>query len=740
MDYFIFKGKSSTEFDGLYVTSLPPITKPSMRTEEIKIDGRDGSVIRDLGYSTYKKTIELVKIGDIDIEEIKGWLDGEGKLILSNESDKYYNAKIIDNVDYSRLKLYNKDKITFLIQPFKYPLNEEEISHEVELLNQEGTDLEFNNTEVVKFNSLDLLGNSEQDGTPTADNPVNNNIVTGEQNISIVGKNLLYSNLTYPFTSSGVTVTQEEDGSVTLNGIQTGAMHIIFNNNYYNDIKKYEGETISASITTSGEGSFSNFGIKKETSLDLLVATSPAKSKTAVLDLNGYTDIRFDIYFNNVSRTFVNYNIKPQVEIGNVTDYKTHQGKSYEINLGKNLFNKDNKIVNCFIDNRGIESSNGNYCASDYITIKKYKNISLSGNSYIQSSHGAKCAFYDINKSFISYSDIERGSNTYEVPSNAYYFRTSIRNVDVDKIQIEVGICVTDYASYFEPIKLCKLGTYQDKIYYQNSKWYLHKEIDMAVVNSLNDGASYAVDTSSTDTTRVSISQCLNGQATYNPTIARTVSLCNYFNYYANWSTDKVGFFVDSDENLTKNGLVFRGLKTDIGTTPSEVENWLNNNPLEIYYVLANPTDIEITSLNYPTLYTQLKQIENATSYDEKTYISVENDEENLVLNLSVSVYEKKEFTINNIGNVVSKPTMTIYGSSDISVYLNNIQIFNIALGDEEYITINVDNMEAYKDDVLKNRLVTGNYDNFVLNPGENTLYFSGDVTKVEISNYSRWL
>lgn len=122
MDYFIFKEISSQDFDGLVVSSLPPITKPSMRVEEITIDGKDGSQYKELGYSSYEKTIEIVKLKEIDIEEIKSWLDGEGRLILSNERDKYYNAKIIEDIDYSRFKLFNKDKITFSIQPFKYSL------------------------------------------------------------------------------------------------------------------------------------------------------------------------------------------------------------------------------------------------------------------------------------------------------------------------------------------------------------------------------------------------------------------------------------------------------------------------------------------------------------------------------------------------------------------------------------------------------------------------------------------
>jgi predicted phage tail component-like protein len=124
MDSFTFKGISSTSFNGLCVTSLPPITKPPMRVEEIVIDGRDGSIYKDLGYSAYKKTIEIAKMNTIDIENLKSWLDGEGTLIISSENDKYYKAKIIDNIDYSRFILYGKDKITFQVQPYKYSTTE----------------------------------------------------------------------------------------------------------------------------------------------------------------------------------------------------------------------------------------------------------------------------------------------------------------------------------------------------------------------------------------------------------------------------------------------------------------------------------------------------------------------------------------------------------------------------------------------------------------------------------------
>ena len=96
--------------------------------------------------------------------------------------------------------------------------------------------------------------------------------------------------------------------------------------------------------------------------------------------------------------------------------------------------------------------------------------------------------------------------------------------------------------------------------------------------------------------------------------------------------------------------------------------------------------------------------------------------------------------TITNSGNYMAKPKITINGSGNITVALNSNQVFVIALADEGYITIDTAQMEAYKDGVLKNRLVIGDYSNFALHPGSNTITFSGDVTSVSIENYSRWL
>ena len=74
--------------------------------------------------------------------------------------------------------------------------------------------------------------------------------------------------------------------------------------------------------------------------------------------------------------------------------------------------------------------------------------------------------------------------------------------------------------------------------------------------------------------------------------------------------------------------------------------------------------------------------------------------------------------------------------------YLNGYQIFVIDMGDNTEITIDTNLMEAYNPTTtdLMNRSVTGNFDNFNLNIGKNTISWSGSITEIDIENYSRWI
>lgn len=122
--YIIINGVSSRNINGLLVQSLPPITKPKMRTSIEDIDGRDGDIVTTLGFSAYDKPVTVGLKGDFNIDDIIKYFNSSGKVIFSNEIDKYYNFAIYDTIDFNRLLRYRTANINLHVQPFKYSSEE----------------------------------------------------------------------------------------------------------------------------------------------------------------------------------------------------------------------------------------------------------------------------------------------------------------------------------------------------------------------------------------------------------------------------------------------------------------------------------------------------------------------------------------------------------------------------------------------------------------------------------------
>ena len=102
---------------------------------------------------------------------------------------------------------------------------------------------------------------------------------------------------------------------------------------------------------------------------------------------------------------------------------------------------------------------------------------------------------------------------------------------------------------------------------------------------------------------------------------------------------------------------------------------------------------------------------------------------------------DPKSLQIRNEGNIYSKPKITVTGSGTVNLYLNGNQIFVLNLSSTRTIILDIADMNAYgSDGTLKNRLVTGDYDDFVLQSGENTISFTGSLSQILIDNYSRWI
>lgn len=125
MNYIILNGKKSTMVKGLMIQSLPPISKPLMRTRIEEIDGRDGDIVTKLGYSAYDRELSIGLFGDFDMSEVAQFFDSEGEAIFSNELDKKYKYQILDQINYERLGRFKQAVIKFHVQPFKYPTTDD---------------------------------------------------------------------------------------------------------------------------------------------------------------------------------------------------------------------------------------------------------------------------------------------------------------------------------------------------------------------------------------------------------------------------------------------------------------------------------------------------------------------------------------------------------------------------------------------------------------------------------------
>ena len=100
-----------------------------------------------------------------------------------------------------------------------------------------------------------------------------------------------------------------------------------------------------------------------------------------------------------------------------------------------------------------------------------------------------------------------------------------------------------------------------------------------------------------------------------------------------------------------------------------------------------------------------------------------------------------QSLNIRNSGNYYSEPIITIQGTGTINLYLNSIQLFVIDLSNNSKIILDIAKMNAFDNDGnFLNRLVTGDYSNFKLQRGKNTVSWTGNITQISFDLYSRWI
>lgn len=102
-----------------------------------------------------------------------------------------------------------------------------------------------------------------------------------------------------------------------------------------------------------------------------------------------------------------------------------------------------------------------------------------------------------------------------------------------------------------------------------------------------------------------------------------------------------------------------------------------------------------------------------------------------------LNITNETELKVSNVGLEKSKPIITLYGEGEVQLSINGSDIFSINI-DDEYVVVNSIEEEAYKENVLKNRNMLGEFP--ILEIGINTIKWTGNLNKIIIEPKSRWI
>ena len=267
--------------------------------------------------------------------------------------------------------------------------------------------------------------------SPNPDYPQIVETVTGRQEVNIVGKNL--------FDKSKITtgkLVDRDNGSLVTNNDYGATDYIPI------------GENVTIALT--------NFNVWYTACYD--------KSKNYIghMDNSQTMTTLANTAYVRASLLLTNLDTAQIEKNSQASEYQAYIGNTYEINLGKNIF--DGEIE------RGSYSQTTGEKSSSTTQIRSVDKIPVKPNTtYIFStSNGAITTrprvFYYSNGTFLS-SALTTTAGVFTTGNNVDYIAFASATYPLDtKFQIEVGDKISSYAPYKTPIELCKIDTYQDKI------------------------------------------------------------------------------------------------------------------------------------------------------------------------------------------------------------------------------------------------------------------------------------
>ena len=635
---------------------------------------------------------------------------------------------MIEQFDIQEILRFGSGTITFHCQPFKYPLTETPKIVEYEYITESDVEsASLSNTTQAPL-KIDLKGNTSQEDGVSPDTPKPIHSVSGDNTIEVVGKNLLIPTA-YPCMASGTYIRATSTTSIT---------SPYTTNNTYRGVgfvakveagKTYKFSTNMTNITTTIIGIYSSISDITDNTKQL----EKFEGTTFTPTQSGYALVGGIASASGTTMTWT----WQQLELGNTaTQYQPYQSQTLPINLPvDNLINLDdftrataNTTITKLDNGINIKNTSGGYAGridisnlptnTDYYIQYKYTNISGGMNRVAVFAGNTQTTQIKLENDSNGFT-FNTGNNT---SINIWFYASAGTSAEVEytNIQLEKGNKNT-YTPYgTTPIELNKIGTYQDYFYKDSGKWYLHKEIGKIV---LDGSETWNVQQTGTNNYFYQFAITTNGNENIYP-----VS-----NYYK-------GTQISSANTNQGIWVIASAIRIRYGTedTIGNFKTWLSTHNTEVKYALITPTNTEITDT---TLISQLEAIKSAYSYDTQTNISQVNNDKPFLLDIQALKDGTDTVVINNTGNVYSKPLIALEGTGQVEIYLNGVQIFQVDMTSNNKINIDIEKQEAYNpdDNALMNRKVIGDYSKFLLQSGNNTIKFTGALTKATITRYTRW-
>lgn len=209
--FFKFKDKKSTDL-GLGIVQLPDRIKPEEIINTIEIPGRSGSLHTET--QTYKSyTISIVCYLNFlaktpkNIDNIIHWLNGSGELIISQEIDKIYDARIVNTIPFSNiLGVFPEFLVNFEVQPFKRSKNSKNdiiTINKKTIINNKGNIYSLPKITIWGSGNVDLLVNNQVFRINNIDEYVTIDSKYQEVYKGNLNKNNTYNSFSFPIFQIG---------------------------------------------------------------------------------------------------------------------------------------------------------------------------------------------------------------------------------------------------------------------------------------------------------------------------------------------------------------------------------------------------------------------------------------------------------------------------------------------------------------------------------------------------------